>query len=121
MATLDDILTAQKNGVVAINALNQTWISYKNREFADQSSKCLSENTLITTGSGFICTVIVIDAGTETGLIYDFASADRAEDSARRFTIPKDPGVYRVDCQFFKGILVSPGADQSVVVTYTLD
>jgi hypothetical protein len=121
MATIDDLFTAQKNGVVAINTLNQTWLLYNRRQHGDHTSKCVTTPTLITTGKGYIATVSVVVEGKATGLIYNYGSIEQVSPDARLAAIPKEIGVYRVDCQFDKGIVVIPGDGHSITVTYTLD
>lgn len=121
MATLEDILTAQKNGVVAVNTLNQTWLNYSRKEYGDKTSDCVTEKTLVTTGNGYIATFSVVNAGTTFGYIYDVASPDSPPDAARLVAILKDEGVYRADCKFENGILVVPGTGHAVTVTYSQD
>jgi hypothetical protein len=121
MATIDDLFTAQKNGVVAINTLNQTWLLYNRRQHGDNTSKCLIAPTLITTGNGYIATVSVVKEGKSTGLIYNSGSTEQLPDDTRLVAIPKEIGVYRVDCQFGKGIVVVPGDEHAITITYTLD
>jgi hypothetical protein len=121
MATLDDILTAQKNGVVAVNTLNQTWLNYARREYGDVTSQCVTAKTLITTGSGYAATFSVVNAGTTFGYIYDVASPDNPPESARLVAILKDEGVYRADSKFDNGLLIVPGTGHAVTVTYSLD
>ena len=121
MADLNDILTAQKNGVVAINTLNQTWQGYSRKEYGDTTSACVTAATLIATGSGYITTVSVVAKGTATGVIYNSASPNSKDDGSRLLAILEDVGVYRADCRFTNGLLVVPGAGQAVTVTYSLD
>lgn len=121
MATLDDILTTQKNGVVAVNTLNQTWLLYNRRQLGDQTSACVTANTLVTTGPGYVASVSVVKAGTTVGIIYDVSSPDAPADERRLAAILKDEGVYRIDCKFSNGLLIVPGAGQAVNVTFTLD
>ena len=121
MADLNDILTAQKNGVVAINTLNQTWLLYIRRQHGQNTSPCMTEKTLITTGKGFAVTYSVVAPGTTAGVIYDSASTDSLDGSSRIVAVLKDEGVYRIDCQFTKGLVFLPGTDQAVTVTYSLD
>ena len=49
-ASLDDILTAQKNGVVAINNLAQT----TTRSIGNQTSLTVTVPTVVFTGAGYM-------------------------------------------------------------------
>lgn len=121
MADLNDILTAQKNGVIAVNSLNQTWLSYSRREYGDTTSACVTSKTLVTTGSGYVATMSVVVAGSADGFIYDASSTENPQDAARLAAIPKTEGSYRVDCKFKNGLLIVPGAGQAINLTYSMD
>lgn len=74
MATIDDILTTQKNGVIAINNLSQTLSSFYT-VYQSVTGKATS-NTLDTTsavfvGSGRLVGFTVMTAGSTTGALYD--------------------------------------------------
>lgn len=76
MATLDDILTAQKNGVVAINNIsqylktaNEITVYYNGKTTSDG----ISTSGIIVSGkSGRLVSISVIEAGTIAGKIYDY-------------------------------------------------
>jgi len=71
MASLDDILTAQKNGVVAINGVTKS-----NFPLLTSSVIQASTTTLITTGSGKIYSVSIPSfSGSGQVYIYDSATA----------------------------------------------
>jgi hypothetical protein len=118
---LDDILTAQKNGVVAINTLNQTWIDYIRRQHGASTSKSYAAKALIVSGSGYAVTVSVVKAGTTVGYLYDALSTESLTDESKLVAIIKEEGVYRADCQFTKGLVVVPGTEQAVTITYSMD
>lgn len=77
MATLDDILTTQKNGVVAINNLSQVLKSFY-RSFVyvngDTTSDGLSVSSAVATASGRLVKMTVITAGSAAGKIYDYVT-----------------------------------------------
>jgi hypothetical protein len=78
MATLDDILTTQKNGVVAINNLNQTLLSfYKEYLYVagTTTSPGYNASALITTAAGRIVAVNVIANGTASSVFYNYETA----------------------------------------------
>ena len=121
MATQDDILTSQKNHVVATNSLNQTWINYLRAEHGDKTSKCVTSPTMITVGPGRLVSISVVVAGTAEGFVYNEASPETPDASGRIAAIPKDIGVYLANFVFTDGLLVVPGAGQAVTVGYTTD
>lgn len=74
MATLDDILTTQKNGVIAINNLSQELKSlYQRYVFVNGTlrSATVSTRSQLASGSGRLISINVITAGTTAGIIYD--------------------------------------------------
>jgi hypothetical protein len=74
MATLDDILTTQKNGVVAINNLSQTLTSFYDAYKSvtgTATSNTLNTNSSVFTGSGRLIGSTIITAGSTAGLLYD--------------------------------------------------
>ena len=80
MATLDDILTTQKNGVVAVNNLSQALNSFYNSYVylsGENTSGTVTSTTAqtIATGSGrFVSYTTVASGGSTTGLVYDSVS-----------------------------------------------
>lgn len=79
MATLDDILTTQKNGVVAINNLNQTLLSvYNNLNYVSgtTTSNGINANTAVATSGGRLARMSVITAGSSAGTIYNYATTN---------------------------------------------
>lgn len=113
MATQDDILTAQKNGVIAINNLGQTTFY-----LAGQSStKNISAQTTVANGSGRLVRIIVVDGGSGPGTAY----AGSATAANAIYTIPKDAGVYDIGVQFSVALIVAPGSGQTVCVVYSMD
>jgi len=115
MASLDDLLTAQKNGVVAINALNQTYL----RSQGVSTSQTVSANTTITTIKGYLVNVSVVVAGSSEGQIYNATSNTTAIASNLLATVPNTTGVYSLGLAFNSGIYIVPGTGQSLNVTYT--
>jgi hypothetical protein len=78
MATLDDILTTQKNGVVAINNLNQTLLSfYKEYLYVagTTTSPGYNASTLITPSAGRLVAINVIANGSAASIFYNYETA----------------------------------------------
>lgn len=70
MATLDDILTTQKNGVVAINALTDSVTIFRKRITGQYRSLTVSSRTEVARGPGILIAYTVTVAGA-AGWIYD--------------------------------------------------
>lgn len=115
MASLDDILTTQKNGVVAINALNQTLL----RGQGTSTSQTVSANTAILTTKGYLVSVSVVVAGSSAGKIYNATSNTTALASNLLATVPNSVGVISLGLNYNSGLFIEPGTGQSLNVTYT--
>lgn len=80
MATLDDILTTQKNGVVAINNLSQALSSFYTSYVylsGENTSGSITSTTARTVASGsgrFVSYMTTATGGSTTGLVYDSVS-----------------------------------------------
>jgi hypothetical protein len=118
MASLDDILTTQKNGVVAINSLSNNF----KIEVGTITSTTVAADTLIITGRGKISNISVITAGTTNGFVYNATAniASLLTTAAKLLAIPNTIGVFQCGVLFTNGIVISPGTGQEVNVTYTL-
>lgn len=77
MATLDDILTTQKNGVVAVNNLSQSLNAFYDAYLyiaGQNTSGSLTQTPIVTSayGSGrFVSYTTTISGGSSTGSVYD--------------------------------------------------
>lgn len=121
MANLDDIVTVQKNGVIAVNALVQSLDAFKTiyESFVGNNSVIgLSSDTLVLTGAGRIVSVSVITAAAG-GKIYDTNTVSLAADANAIFSIPNASGVTAVNFPFFNGLVIKPGAGSVVSVSYS--
>ena len=119
MATLDDILTTQKNGVNAINNLGQALKLYNEGQF---TSATVTATTLITTGSGRLVSVSVVVKGSADGLVYNASSVSAIALGNRLCAAPTAAsGVYPVGVRFTNGLVLAPGTGQALNVTYSLD
>lgn len=121
MATTDDILTTQKNGVVGVNQLTQTWSDYLRAEHGTSVSKCLEAATVVTQGSGYIISVSVVEKGTASGFLYDAATTESPKDADRLMAFKQEEGVFLAGFKFTSGLLVIPGAGQAITITYSMD
>ena len=78
MATLDDILTTQKNGVVAINNLSESLTSFYAAylsSIGNKTSTSISSASTVVTGTSRLVSFNVTTAGSSNGTIFDSYSA----------------------------------------------
>lgn len=115
MASLDDIATIQKNGVISVNTLNLTFL----RIYGTNTSVTVTTPTLIFTGAGRVVNVSVVVGGSSHGFVHNASSVAGAVPANALFYIPKDTGLYAVNQLFNAGIVVVPGTGQSLNVTYS--
>lgn len=121
MASLDDVVTVQKNGVIAVNALVQALQAFKTiyESFVGSTSyPGISADSLVVSGPGRLVTVSVI-AAAAGGKIYDVASVADAADSNAIYTIPNATGSASVNFPFFSGLVIKPAAGSIVSISYS--
>lgn len=119
MASLSDILTTQKNGVVAINNIAQTFLRY----IGTNTSPALATASVIVVGAGRVVNLSVITAGSAVGTVYNASSYDPLNpppDSQRLFTVPATVGVVNLNLVFSQGLVFVPGTGQRVALTYSV-
>jgi hypothetical protein len=114
MATLDDILSAQKNGVIAIN--NVATLNRRNQ--GNATSLTVTGNTLVVTGAGYLCRYAVVVAGSGAGTINDANTVANASSSNALCATIATVGVYEVGAVFNSGLVIKPGSGQSINITY---
>jgi hypothetical protein len=114
-ASLSDILTTQKNGVVAINGISQATL----RSLGVVTSQTVTAATVIFTGGGYMVNFSVVVAGSTTGTIYDFNSTTSPPATDALCVAPNTVGVFKTGQVFTSGIVVVPGTGQSINVTYS--
>jgi secreted trypsin-like serine protease len=114
-ANLGDILTAQKNGVIALNNIGQVNL----RSLGTQTSSTVTSSTLVITGSGYLVNFSVVVAGTTAGTIYNTSSTSSTSASNALCAIPATIGITKVGQVFTNGLVIVPGTGQSINVTYS--
>ena len=115
MASLGDILTTQKNGVVAINNIFQA-LSALN---PTATSATVTSSTLVLTGAGRLLSFSVVVAGSANGLIYNSGTPTGGSASNALVATPTTVGVYAANLVFTNGLVIAPGTGQSINVTYS--
>jgi hypothetical protein len=116
MASLDDIATIQKNGVIAVNSLNQTL----SRIYGSNTSATASSNTIVFTGAGRLINVSVTAAGTTTGAIHNCIAVSDASTSNKLASITNTIGVFPMNLVFTAGLVIIVGTGQQLNVTYSM-
>ena len=122
MASLDDILTTQKNGVVAINSLTTALAAFKTiyESFVGNATLLgASTATLVSQGSGRLVNFTVTVAGSGVGAIYDSATVTDAVAANVLCTTPTALGIVQVNIPFSSGLVIKPGTGQTINVTYS--
>lgn len=114
-ASLADILTTQKNGVVAINNLAQATF----RTLGRQTSLTITTPTLIYNGAGYLVSFSVVVAGSTAGTISNTDAVATVAAPNALCVIPAAVGITKVGQVFSSGLVVTPGTGQSVNVTYS--
>lgn len=124
-ASLDDILTTQKNGVVAINNLSQRLnviIDSLGAAFPSVTSDTHTTTALHqeTVGSGRLFGISVIaHSGSAVGYVYNSATTGGASATNAIAVIPASEGFYPVNIAYEYGLVLEAGAGMSVCITYS--
>ena len=116
MASLDDLLSAQKNGVVAINGV----ASGNLRAQGTVTSATVSANTLVITGKGYLVRWSVVVAGTTAGGIYNTNSTSTTATANQLAVRPNSVGITNAGLNFTNGLVITVGSGMSVNVTYAV-
>ncbi len=114
MASLADILTTQKNAVVALSNTAQTIL----RAQGNATSATVTSDTLVIAGRGFLVNVCVVVAGSTAGSIYNASSTTTTAAGNKLFSVPTTAGMYPLGQVFNTGLVISPGTGQEINVTY---
>ena len=112
---LGDILTTQKNGVVALNNIATSNL----RAQGTITSAVVTAPTLIFANGGFLVNFSVTVAGSSAGMIYNSASVAGVSATNALCVVPAVVGVTQIGQVFNSGLVVSPGTGQSINVTYS--
>jgi hypothetical protein len=126
MASLDDILTTQKNGVVAISTIGQIFQRY----IGVLTSQTVTTSTLIFAGSGRLVNFSIVVKGSTNGKIHNSATVAGITAANALCAVPAPSttgdapyagiGVYPANLIFTNGLVIVPGTGQSVNVTYSI-
>ena len=114
-ASLTDILSTQKNGVIALANLAQTTL----RGLGTQTSATITTTTLIYPQAGYFVNFAVIAAGSTAGTIYNSSTTSGIAASNALCVVPNSVGITKTGQVFNVGLVVVPGTGQSINVTYS--
>jgi hypothetical protein len=113
MATLDDILTTQKNGVFGING-----IAGSNYYLAGKlTAPTVTATTLIRSGAGWVARVSVTVAGSTSGIIYDSNATTTLTTPIA--IIANTVGIVTVNLPVTNGIVFVPGTGMTATISYS--
>jgi len=129
-ASLTDILTTQKNGVVAINNLNTT-LSSIDASLANLLGEATvtvvaATSRLVRVGSGMVSSAICLVAGSTDTYIYDAISVANADTTNYTNCIAiiqkthSPNGNYPLNAYYSNGLVVVTGTGHIVSVTYSI-
>lgn len=114
MASLDDLFSAAKNIAVALSNASQTYLSVQGQI----TQNAMTADTLVKDSGGRVVVVSVIVAGA-AGSIHDAQSIALATSANKIAVIPATVGPFTLNMPFRNGLVVSPGAGQTVSVSYS--
>lgn len=86
---------------------------------ANSSALNITANTVVKSAHGFVATVSVLVAGSANGGLYDAATVSAAVDATEIFSIPQTVGTYTINFPTLNGIVVKPGAGQTIAISYS--
>lgn len=115
-ASLDDILTTQKNGVISLNNIQQALSA----EIATVTTSTATASTFVIAGRGRLLRFSVTVAGSAVGFIYNSSTPSGGAASNALVACPNTIGVYEVNMVFDAGLVIAPGTGQSINATYLL-
>lgn len=118
MASLDDILTTQKNGVVAINGYTNALL--RGQGVYTSATVSGTSAVLVVSGRGYLVSWTVVVAGTGSGTIYNYNSATGYAAANALCPTGTTLGIQPAGLVFTNGLVIVPGTGQSINVTYSL-
>jgi len=116
MASLDDILTTQKNGVIAIGEYTNTLSRLAGTNNTKEIAAATTQQVKV--GKGWFANIAVLVAGSTTGTVYDSSNTNSLT-GLRVYIIPNTVGIIQIQVPFADGLVVTTGTGQIVSVTYT--
>ena len=116
MASLDDIATIQKNGVLAVNTVNQTLTRY----FGTNTSNTYDASAVVYPAPGRLVNVSVTVAGSAAGAIHNCTTVAAATAANKLAVVGNTLGVVELNLLFNTGLVIVTGTGQQFNVTYSV-
>lgn len=116
MASLDDIATIQKNGVLAVNTVNQTLTRY----FGTNTSQTYAASAVVSTNPGRLVNVSITLAGSSSGAIHNCTTVAAATAANKLAVVGNTLGVVNLNLLFNTGLVIITGTGQQFNVTYSV-
>ena len=85
---------------------------------ANKSALNITDDTIVKASAGFVVTLVVLDAGSANGGLYDTAVIADAAAENEIFAIPQVAGVYTINFPASSGIVIKPGTGQTIAISY---
>ncbi len=121
MASLDDVVTVQKNGVVGVNALTTALEAFRaiyTRFIGTQTYLGANADTFVVSGSGRLVSLSVTNTVTSL-TIHDASSVSGASTSNELFSLNTlTPAMYQINMPYFSGLIIKQAGGRSSI-TYS--
>lgn len=115
MASTDDVLTAVKNIVIALNNAN----AFYRQNHPQLSQYGLSANTVVTATPGRVYSVNVTTAGATAGAIYDTNTIASIGASNLIISVPATVATITLNWPLKTGLVYIPGSGQVASIAYS--
>lgn len=85
---------------------------------ANRSALNITANTVVKSSAGFVVRISVVATSSTAGSIHDALTVGAAGSANEIAVIPATVGTYAIEFPAFSGIVVKPGAGQTVAVSF---
>lgn len=117
MSSLENIFSAAKNLVIAVNELTSNYRMITGTKHSENLEAATT--TVLANGHGYVAAVNVTVAGTTVGSIYDTTKKTSPGPSTLLAVIPNTVGRTEIRMPYFDGLVVTTGTGQNVTVSYS--
>lgn len=111
-----DFLSSLQNATQAISTLGRTWATLE----GVVTSPSTMVPVVVTTKGGRVAYVSVIAGGSDVGYLHNCQTVAQANDSNKLVVIKTTEAIYLAAVNFNNGLVIIPGTNQLVNVTYSL-
>lgn len=117
-ASMNDMLTAIKNIVTAINDQSRQTLLISGSQVAEGLAS--TAGGMVLTGSGRLVNISVVTAGSGAGEVHDTNVATNMTGANFLCVIPAAVGIYAINMPFNLGIAVKTGTGQVIAISYSI-